>query len=97
MPRRPAGAPDDNTPAVNAYENRRRIWITLLQGDLFASPIPFRKRTDGRHEWCRYLSVMVALVLIAGSMTLGVVLSRATLSAVFRVAEYARSIRTRSL
>jgi hypothetical protein len=40
---------------------------------------------------------MVTIVLIAGSMTLGVVLSRATLSALFRVAEYARSSRTRSL
>ena len=34
---------------------------------------------------------MMTLVLIAGSMTLGVVLSRATLSMVFRVAEYTRA------
>jgi hypothetical protein len=40
---------------------------------------------------------MVTIALIAGSMTLGVALSRATLSMVFRVAEYARSVRTRSL
>jgi hypothetical protein len=38
---------------------------------------------------------MVTIVLIAGSMTLGVVLSRATLSAVFRVAEYTRSFISR--
>jgi hypothetical protein len=38
---------------------------------------------------------MVTIVLIAGSMTLGVVLSRATLSVVFRVAEYTRSYLTR--
>jgi hypothetical protein len=40
---------------------------------------------------------MVTIVLIAGSMTIGVALSRATLSMVFRVAQYARSVRTRSL
>jgi hypothetical protein len=40
---------------------------------------------------------MVTIVLIAGSVTLGVALSRATLGVVFRVAEYARSARTRSL
>lgn len=34
---------------------------------------------------------MVTLVLIAGSMTLGVVLSRATLTMVFRIAEYTRA------
>jgi hypothetical protein len=34
---------------------------------------------------------MVTIVLIAGSMTLGVVLSRATLTMVFRIAEYTRS------
>jgi hypothetical protein len=38
---------------------------------------------------------MVTIVLIAGSMTLGVVLSRATLSVVFRVAEYTRSYLSR--
>jgi hypothetical protein len=38
---------------------------------------------------------MVTIVLIAGSMTLGVVLSRATLEVVFRIAEYARSILSR--
>jgi hypothetical protein len=38
---------------------------------------------------------MVTIVLIAGSMTLGVVLSRATLSVVFRVAEYTRSFLSR--
>jgi hypothetical protein len=38
---------------------------------------------------------MVTIVLIAGSMTLGVALSRATLSVVFRVAEYTRSYLTR--
>jgi len=38
---------------------------------------------------------MVTIALVAGSMTLGVVLSRATLSAVFRVAEYARSVLSR--
>jgi hypothetical protein len=38
---------------------------------------------------------MVTIVLIAGSMTLGVVVSRATLSVVFRVAEYTRSFLTR--
>jgi hypothetical protein len=38
---------------------------------------------------------MVTIVLIAGSMTLGVVLSRATLEVVFRVAEYTRSILSR--
>ena len=37
---------------------------------------------------------MVTIVLIAGSMTLGVVLSRATLSVVFRLAEYTRSFLT---
>jgi hypothetical protein len=40
---------------------------------------------------------MVAIVLIAGSMTLGVALSRATLIMVFRIAEYTRSFMTRSL
>jgi hypothetical protein len=34
---------------------------------------------------------MVTIALIAGSMTLGVAVSRATLSMVFRVAEYTRS------
>jgi len=38
---------------------------------------------------------MVTIVLIAGSMTLGVLLSRATLTVVFRVAEYARSFLSR--
>jgi len=38
---------------------------------------------------------MVTIVLVAGSMTLGVVLSRATLAVVFRVAEYARSVLSR--
>lgn len=40
---------------------------------------------------------MVTIVLIAGSMTLGVVLSRATLTMVFRIAEYIRSFLTRAL
>jgi hypothetical protein len=40
---------------------------------------------------------MVTIVLIAGSMTLGVVLSRVTLSVLLRVAEYTRSFLTRSL
>jgi hypothetical protein len=43
----------------------------------------------------RYHATMVTIVLIAGSMTLGVVLSRATLSVLFRVAEYTRSFLTR--
>jgi hypothetical protein len=38
---------------------------------------------------------MVTIVLIAGSMTLGVVLSRATLSMLFRVAEYTRTYLSR--
>jgi len=38
---------------------------------------------------------MVTLVLIGGSMTLGVVLSRMTLSVLFRVAEYTRAFLTR--
>ena len=38
---------------------------------------------------------MVTIVLVAGSMTLGVVLSRATLEVVFRVAEYTRSLLSR--
>jgi hypothetical protein len=38
---------------------------------------------------------MVTIVLIAGSMTLGVVLSRATLAVLFRVAEYTRTFLTR--
>jgi hypothetical protein len=38
---------------------------------------------------------MVTIALVAGSMTLGVVVSRATLSALFRVAEYTRSFLTR--
>jgi hypothetical protein len=38
---------------------------------------------------------MVTIVVIAGSMTLGVVLSRATLEVVFRVAQYTRSFLTR--
>ena len=38
---------------------------------------------------------MVTLVLIAGSMTLGVVLSRATLSVLFRIAEYTRGFLAR--
>jgi hypothetical protein len=38
---------------------------------------------------------MVTIALIAGSMTLGVVVSRATLSALFRVAEYTRAFLTR--
>jgi hypothetical protein len=40
---------------------------------------------------------MVAIVLIAGSMTLGVALSRATLNMVFRIAEYTRSFLARSV
>jgi hypothetical protein len=40
---------------------------------------------------------MVTIVLIAGSMTLGVAVSRATLTVLFRVAEYARSVMTRPL
>jgi hypothetical protein len=40
---------------------------------------------------------MVAIALIAGSMTLGVALSRMTLVMLFRLAEYARSFLTRSL
>ena len=38
---------------------------------------------------------MVTIVLIAGSMTLGVVLSRATLVMVFRIAEYTRAFLAR--
>jgi hypothetical protein len=38
---------------------------------------------------------MVTIVLIAGSMTLGVAVSRATLSMLFRVAEYTRSFLAR--
>jgi hypothetical protein len=38
---------------------------------------------------------MVTIVLIAGSMTVGVLLSRATLTIVFRLAEYTRSSLTR--
>jgi hypothetical protein len=34
---------------------------------------------------------MMTLVLIAGSMTLGVALSRATLTMVFRIAQYTRT------
>jgi hypothetical protein len=34
---------------------------------------------------------MVTIALIAGSMTLGVAVSRATLTMVFRIAEYTRS------
>jgi hypothetical protein len=40
---------------------------------------------------------MVTIVLIAGSITLGVALSRATLELVFRLAEYTRSFLTRAL
>ena len=40
---------------------------------------------------------MVTIALIAGSMTLGVALSRATITIVFRIAEYTRSFLTRSL
>lgn len=40
---------------------------------------------------------MVTIALIAGSMTIGVFLSRMTLTVVFRVAEYTRSFLTRSL
>jgi hypothetical protein len=40
---------------------------------------------------------MVTIFLIAGSMTLGVALSRATLELVFRLAEYTRSFLTRAL
>jgi hypothetical protein len=40
---------------------------------------------------------MVTIALIAGSMTLGVALSRAALMMVFRLAEYSRSFLTRSL
>jgi hypothetical protein len=43
----------------------------------------------------RYHAAMVTIALIAGSMTLGVVVSRATLSVVFRVAEYTRAFLTR--
>ena len=38
---------------------------------------------------------MVTIVLIAGSMTLGVILSRATLTVVFRIAEYTRAFISR--
>jgi hypothetical protein len=38
---------------------------------------------------------MAAIALIAGSMTLGVVLSRATLTMVFRIAEYTRAFVSR--
>jgi hypothetical protein len=41
--------------------------------------------------------MMMTIVLIAASMTLGVVLSRATLTMVFRIAEYTRAFLTRSL
>jgi|RhiMethySRZTD1v2_1073278.scaffolds.fasta_scaffold323452_3 hypothetical protein len=34
---------------------------------------------------------MITLVLIGGSMTLGVALSRATLTMLFRIAEYTRT------
>jgi hypothetical protein len=34
---------------------------------------------------------MVTIALIAGSMTLGVAVSRATLTMVFRIAEYTRA------
>jgi hypothetical protein len=34
---------------------------------------------------------MVTIALIAGSMTLGVAVSRATLTALFRIAEYTRA------
>jgi hypothetical protein len=37
------------------------------------------------------------IALVAGSMTLGVFLSRMTLTVLFRVAEYTRSFLTRSL
>jgi hypothetical protein len=40
---------------------------------------------------------MVTIALIACSMTLGVVLSRATLTIVFRIAEFARAFVTRSM
>jgi hypothetical protein len=40
---------------------------------------------------------MVTIALIAGSMTIGVFLSRMTLTVLFRVAEYTRSFLTRSL
>ena len=40
---------------------------------------------------------MVTIALIAGSMTLGVFLSRVTLTVLFRVAEYTRAFLTRSV
>jgi hypothetical protein len=40
---------------------------------------------------------MVTIALIAGSMTLGVFVSRATLMLLFRLAEYTRSYLTRTL
>jgi hypothetical protein len=40
---------------------------------------------------------MVTIALIAGSMTLGVFLSRMTLMMLFRIAEYTRAFLSRSL
>jgi len=40
---------------------------------------------------------MIAIALIAGSMGLGVFVSRMTLMALFRVAEYTRTFLTRSM
>jgi hypothetical protein len=40
---------------------------------------------------------MIAIALVAGSMTLGVFLSRMTLTMLFRVAEYTKSFLSRSL
>ena len=57
----------------------------------------FRTCPHGLCRSCRYDTVMVAIALIAGSMTLGVALSRATLIMVFRIAEYTRAFMTRSL
>jgi hypothetical protein len=42
-------------------------------------------------------AAMVTIALIAGSMTLGVFLSRMTLMVLFRVAEYTRSFLARSM